>query len=233
MEPPTALEPAPISEEKNKVFAACCRSRRATSFAANTPATAARKVVDPESDTETFIALKCSIDNWRWAGVPFTCAPANVSPKGRGSSPSHFASRRRACSRRLRSERQRPDHLTFDLADAAKMSLSFYGKRPGRACGSTSRVCSSRCMRRVSSRRARGLRAIDPRCNEGRSHSVHDRRGHRAALGSVDSSIESTAAGTSLCAGLLGPECHSSTRRPERWRLPFERVWRDPNRVGS
>ena len=23
------------------------------------------------------------------------------------------------------------DHLTFDLADASKMSLSFYGKRPG------------------------------------------------------------------------------------------------------
>ena len=27
--------------------------------------------VDAESDTETFIALKCLIDNWRWAGVPF------------------------------------------------------------------------------------------------------------------------------------------------------------------
>ena len=24
-----------------------------------------------------------------------------------------------------------PDHLTFDLADEAKVSLSFYGKRPG------------------------------------------------------------------------------------------------------
>ena len=24
-----------------------------------------------------------------------------------------------------------PDHLTFDLADTAKVSLSFYGKRPG------------------------------------------------------------------------------------------------------
>jgi len=33
---------------------------------------------------------------------------------------------------------QGPDHLTFDLADASKMSLSFYGKRPDRACASTS-----------------------------------------------------------------------------------------------
>ena len=27
--------------------------------------------VDPESRTETFVALKLSIDSWRWAGVPF------------------------------------------------------------------------------------------------------------------------------------------------------------------
>ena len=26
-----------------------------------------------------------------------------------------------------------PDHLTFDLADASELSLSFYGKRPGPA----------------------------------------------------------------------------------------------------
>jgi len=31
----------------------------------------AEEGVNPESDTETFIALKCFIDNWRWAGVPF------------------------------------------------------------------------------------------------------------------------------------------------------------------
>ncbi|MEE9594789.1 MAG: glucose-6-phosphate dehydrogenase [Candidatus Hydrothermarchaeales archaeon] len=27
--------------------------------------------VDPQSDTETFVALKLEIDNWRWQGVPF------------------------------------------------------------------------------------------------------------------------------------------------------------------
>ena len=88
--------------------------------------------VDPESDTETFIALKCSIDNWRWAGVPFFLRtgkrlaegqriisiafrepPKSMFPVGSGVGA------------------QGPDHLTFDLADASKMSLSFYGKRPG------------------------------------------------------------------------------------------------------
>ena len=37
MEPPTALEPRAISEEKNKVFRRCCRSSARTWSAANTP----------------------------------------------------------------------------------------------------------------------------------------------------------------------------------------------------
>ncbi len=89
--------------------------------------------VDPESDTETFIALKCSIDNWRWAGVPFFLRtgqriisiafrepPKSMFPAGSGIGT------------------QGPDHLTFDLADASKVSLSFYGERPGLGCGWTS-----------------------------------------------------------------------------------------------
>jgi glucose-6-phosphate 1-dehydrogenase len=27
--------------------------------------------VDPHSNTETFVALRTEISNWRWAGVPF------------------------------------------------------------------------------------------------------------------------------------------------------------------
>ena len=88
--------------------------------------------VSPDSDAETFIALRCRIDNWRWAGVPFYLRtgkklaegqrivsiafhepPKSMFPEGSGVG-SHG-----------------PDHLTFDLADSAKMSLSFYGKRPG------------------------------------------------------------------------------------------------------
>ena len=88
--------------------------------------------VDPRSDTETFIALRCFIDNWRWAGVPFFLRtgkrlaegqriisiafrqpPKSMFPTGSGIG------------------EQGPDHLTFDLADASKVSLSFYGKRPG------------------------------------------------------------------------------------------------------
>ena len=71
MEPPTALEPGAISEEKNKVFRSMRPIEPATSCGASTSATATSPGVAADSETETFIALRCEIDNWRWAGVPF------------------------------------------------------------------------------------------------------------------------------------------------------------------
>jgi glucose-6-phosphate 1-dehydrogenase len=35
------------------------------------PAYRTEPFVDPHSRTETFVALKIAVDNWRWAGVPF------------------------------------------------------------------------------------------------------------------------------------------------------------------
>ena len=132
MEPPTALEPAPISEEKNKVFRSMLPLDPKDVVRGQYTGYREEPGVDPESDTETFIALKCSIDNWRWAGVPFFLRtgkrmaegqriisiafrepPKSMFPVGSGVGA------------------QGPDHLTFDLADESKMSLSFYGKRPG------------------------------------------------------------------------------------------------------
>jgi glucose-6-phosphate 1-dehydrogenase len=132
MEAPTSLEPVPISEEKNKVFRSMLPIDPRDVVRGQYNGYRAEDGVDPESDTETFIALKCHIDNWRWAGVPFFLRtgkrmaegqriisiafrepPKSMFPVGSGVGA------------------QGPDHLTFDLADASKVSLSFYGKRPG------------------------------------------------------------------------------------------------------
>src|SRR3954464_5120153 len=132
MEPPTALEPGPISEEKNKVFR--CMELIQPSDVVRGQYTGYRQErrVAPESETETFIALKCSIDNWRWAGVPFFLRTGKRLAEGqriisiafREPPKSMFPANSGVGS-------QGPDHLTFDLADQSKMSLSFYGKRPG------------------------------------------------------------------------------------------------------
>src|SRR5499426_1479060 len=132
MEPPTSLEPSPISEEKNKVFRSMLPIEPSDVVRAQYNGYREEEGVNPRSETETFIALRCSIDNWRWAGVPFFLRtgkrlaegqriisiafrepPKSMFPVGSGIG-AHG-----------------PDHLTFDLADAAKLSLSFYGKRPG------------------------------------------------------------------------------------------------------
>ncbi|BDB42412.1 MULTISPECIES: glucose-6-phosphate dehydrogenase [Mycobacterium] len=132
MEPPTALEPYAISEEKNKVFRSMLPVKTSNVVRGQYAGYRKEKGVAKDSDTETFIALKVGIDNWRWAGVPiylrtgkkmaegiriisiaFKEAPRTMFPPGSGVGT------------------QGPDHLTFDLADNSKVSLSFYGKRPG------------------------------------------------------------------------------------------------------
>ncbi|WP_295522970.1 glucose-6-phosphate dehydrogenase [uncultured Pseudacidovorax sp.] len=132
MEPPTSLEPAPISEEKNKVFRSMLPIPPQDVVRGQYAGYRQEEGVDPDSDTETFVALKCHIDNWRWAGVPFYLRTGKRMAEGqrvisiafREPPKSMFPAGSGVGS-------QGPDHLTFDLADASKMSLSFYGKRPG------------------------------------------------------------------------------------------------------
>ncbi|MGH3673720.1 MAG: glucose-6-phosphate dehydrogenase, partial [Pseudonocardiaceae bacterium] len=71
MEPPTALEPRAISEEKNKVFRSMLPINPRDVVRGQFNGYREENGVAPDSETETFIALKASLDNWRWAGVPF------------------------------------------------------------------------------------------------------------------------------------------------------------------
>ena len=107
MEPPTALEPAPISEEKNKVFRSMLPIKPEDVVRGQYIGYRSEEGVAADSDTETFIALKCTIDNWRWAGVPFFSVPANALRKASGSSRLPFASHPRACFRQARASASR------------------------------------------------------------------------------------------------------------------------------
>ena len=96
----------------------CAASIPPMSSAASTRATAERGR-GPDSDTETFVALRCEIDNWRWAGVPFFLRTGKRMAEGarivsiafREPPKSHVPARSGVGA-------QGPDHLTFDLADA-------------------------------------------------------------------------------------------------------------------
>jgi glucose-6-phosphate 1-dehydrogenase len=235
MEPPTSLEPVPISEEKNKVFRSMLPIPPSDVVRGQYTGYRSEPGVDPESETETFIALKCSIDNWRWAGVPFLLRtgkrlaegqriisiafrepPKSMFPAGSGVGA------------------QGPDHLTFDLADVSKMSLSFYGKRPGPGMR----------LDKLSLQFAMHDTGFGGDVLEAYERLILDAmRGDRTLFTTAEGIERLWEVSTPLLEapppvrlytpGSWGPNAIHQLVAPRAWRLPFERVWRDPNKVGS
>ena len=235
MEPPTELEPASISEEKNKVFRSILPIDPHDVVRGQYNGYRAEEGVSPESETETFIALKCSIDNWRWAGVPFFLRTGKRLAEGqriisiafREPPKSMFPADSGVGA-------QGPDHLTFDLADAAKMSLSFYGKRPGPGMR----------LDKLSLQFAMRDTGLIGDVLEAYERLILDAmRGDRTLFTTSDGIERLWAASSPLlespppvrfyAPGSWGPNAIHQLIAPYAWRLPFERAWRDPNRLGS
>jgi glucose-6-phosphate 1-dehydrogenase len=85
--------------------------------------------VAPDSDTETFVAMRVAIENWRWAGVPFYLRTGKRMAEGRRLLTITF----REPPRRLFESDQgfEPNELVFDLGDRGGISASFLAKVPG------------------------------------------------------------------------------------------------------
>jgi glucose-6-phosphate 1-dehydrogenase len=229
MEPPTALEPRAISEEKNKVFRSMLPIHPADVVRGQYGGYRGETGVAPDSETETFIALKVGIDNWRWAGVPFYLrtgkkmaegmriisiafkeAPRTMFPSGSGVGS------------------QGPDHLTFDLADASRVSLSFYGKRPGP--GMRLEKLSMQFSTQETDRAGDVLEAYERLI-------LDAMRGDHTLFTTADG-IESLWERSALlledpppvknyAPGTWGPNAIHQLIAPNAWRLPFERAWRE------
>ncbi|MEO7007168.1 MAG: glucose-6-phosphate dehydrogenase [Terrimesophilobacter sp.] len=132
MEAPTELASAAISREKNKVFRSMVPLDPRNVVRGQYRGYRNEPGVASDSDTETFIALKCEIDNWRWAGVPFYLRTGKCLAEGQRIISIAFREPPRSMFPPGSGVGAHgPDHLTFDLADQSKVSLSFYGKRPG------------------------------------------------------------------------------------------------------
>ena len=213
MEPPTSLTPGPISDEKLKVFRSMRPIEPHNVVRGQYTGYRGKEEVSDYSDTETFIAMKVEIDNWRWAGVPFFLRTGKKLAEGaRIISIAFKEPPLTMFPPGSNVGTQGPDHLTFDLADQSRMSLSFYGKRPGP--GMQLEKLSMQFATHdtpVVGRGARGLRAADPGRHEGRPHAVHHRRRHRDALGEVDPAAHQPAAGARLRARARGDPTRSTS----------------------
>jgi glucose-6-phosphate 1-dehydrogenase len=71
----------PIPEDEVDLFAVRGQYARGWIFGEEVPGYREEKDVAPDSTTETYVALKLFVDNWRWAGVPFYIRAGKRLPK--------------------------------------------------------------------------------------------------------------------------------------------------------
>ena len=71
MEPPTVLSAKALRDEKEKVFDSMTPIDTKHGLRGQYDGYRAEPGVARDSQTETFVALRAEIENWRWAGVPF------------------------------------------------------------------------------------------------------------------------------------------------------------------
>src|SRR6267378_3433139 len=84
--------------------------------------------VNPASKTETFVAGKLLIDNWRWAGVPFYVRTGKRLAKRSTEIMIQF---RRAPHIVFREKEIEPNRLILNIQPDEGISVSFGAKRPG------------------------------------------------------------------------------------------------------
>ena len=144
MEPPTDLRADSIRDEKVKIVRSL---RRLTKAAVATDVVRAQysagaisgkevvgyraeEKVKRDSKTETFVALRLQIDNWRWADVPIYMRVGKRLPKSGTEISIHF---KRAPAVLFNKENEALDHnvLVIRIQPDEGISLRMQAKRPG------------------------------------------------------------------------------------------------------
>ena len=88
-------------------------------------------MVAPDSRTETFVAMKLYIDNWRWADVPFYLRTGKALPKRTTEIVIQFKRAPFMLFRKTAVDKLEPNRLVLHLQPNEGISLSFGAKIPG------------------------------------------------------------------------------------------------------
>ncbi|MGI9170117.1 MAG: glucose-6-phosphate dehydrogenase [Caulobacteraceae bacterium] len=145
MEPPADAGADSVRDEKVKVLKSLRPFTRASAHDASVRGQYRAGVVGEKlapaytkekggvSDTETFVALRADIDNWRWAGVPFYLRTGKRLPERR----TQIAIQFKALPHSIFGPRAREDlvanRLVIDLQPDEDISLLRMNRRPGLA----------------------------------------------------------------------------------------------------
>lgn len=145
MEAPTSFEADAVRNEKSKVLQAVhpLDQRAALSDVVrgqyrpgvlngkSEPGYRQEADVDPNSSTETYVALKLGIDNWRWAGVPFYLRTGKRLAARTSSIAIHFKQAPYALFRDTPVEKLTPNIMVLDIQPREGVTIQFSAKVPG------------------------------------------------------------------------------------------------------
>ncbi|HYC98998.1 glucose-6-phosphate dehydrogenase [Brevundimonas sp.] len=143
MEPPSDLDPDSVRNEKVKVLRSLRpitheEAERVTvrgQYVAGVVEAEPVKGYDEErgaaSDTETFVAIRADIDNWRWAGVPFFMRTGKRLPEKRTEIVIQFKPLPHSIFDRAERGEIQANRLVIALQPEEDISLSVMNKKPG------------------------------------------------------------------------------------------------------
>ncbi|HZV83728.1 MAG TPA: glucose-6-phosphate dehydrogenase [Brevundimonas sp.] len=142
MEPPSDLEPDSVRNEKVKVLRslrpvtheevqrATVRGQYIAGASEGGPVAGYDEERGQRSDTETFVAIRADIDNWRWAGVPFFMRTGKRLPEKRTEIVIQFKPLPHSIFGADRGQIE-ANRLVIALQPEEDISLSVMNKRPG------------------------------------------------------------------------------------------------------
>jgi len=146
MEPPAAFTADAVRDEKVKVVNALREfpvNGKLSDFAIRAqyvagpiagkrvPAYRDEESVDMHSKTDTYAALKCFIDNWRWADVPFYMRAGKRLPKRVTEISIHFRQAPHMLFKKVPNFEVRPNVLNLRIQPDEGIALKFESKVPG------------------------------------------------------------------------------------------------------
>lgn len=145
MEPPTVISPSAIRNETMKVFQSL-RPLKKEDIAKNViraqytgstirgetfPGYREEKDVAAESRTETFVAMKFFIDNWRWGGVPFLIRTGKCLPTRVTEIVVHFKKTPHCLFRNIGTMSHAQNQLVIRIQPDEGLLMKFGMKTPG------------------------------------------------------------------------------------------------------
>jgi glucose-6-phosphate 1-dehydrogenase len=133
MEPPITLSAKALRDEKQKVFDSMRPVDTKHVVRGQYDGYRSEPGVAPDSETETFVALRAEVENWRWAGVPFHLRTG----KSLGGSRQVITLGFREPTLRMfpLEVRSKPDgrlnEINIDFGDPGSIAARFLAKVPG------------------------------------------------------------------------------------------------------